>query len=155
MDKREWMLKRNCCLTPRQLGLAYGVVCMLSLTVAAFCIAAGVWQIIFFSLLELTVVAIAFLVYARHATDREHIALSRDCLLVEQFDGDRVHRVRLDPLTARVGIPRHAYELIQLESHGVRVEVGRHVTAARRVQIARELQRLVPSLASWHSASMP
>lgn len=146
MDKREWLLKRNCCLTPRQLALGYCVSCVLSLIVAALCAAAGVWQIVFFTLLELTAVAVAFLIYARHATDHEHIALSSDCLLIEQFDGDKVNQMRLDPLAARIAIPRRPQDLIRVESRGIQVEIGRHITAARRVQIARELNMHMPSL---------
>lgn len=151
MDKREWLLKRNCCLTPRQLGMAYCVLFILSFVVAALCAIAGIWQIIVFTLFELAAVAIAFLIYARHATDREHIELSSDCLLIEQFDGDQVHQIRLDPVAARIAIPQRYQDLIQVEARGVCVEVGRHVTPSRRRQIARELQMYMPSLSGWHS----
>ena len=146
MDKREWLLKRNCCLTPKQLALAYSVLFLMSFTVAAICVAMGAWQIIFFTLLELTAVTVAFLVYARHATDCEHIALSADCLLIEQSDGGKVRQMRLDPLSARIGVPKQPRDLIQVEARGVRVEVGRHVTAARRIQVAKEMQMHVPTL---------
>jgi len=147
MDKQEWLLKRNCSLTPRQLGLAYLVLCLLSLVVTTVCVAMGFWQVIFFTLLELSAVAAAFLVYARHASDCEHIALSRDCLLIERFDGSLVHRVQLYPFYTRVGMPRHMQDLIRVEARGIRVDVGRHVSAARRREVARELQTRVPSLA--------
>lgn len=151
MDKREWLLKRNCCLTPRQLGMAYCVLVILSCVVAALCAIAGLWQVALFTLLELVAVAAAFLVYARHASDCEHIELSPGCLLIEQYDGEQVRQVRLDPMAARIGIPLRYQDLIQVEARGVRVEVGRHVTASRRRQIARELQMCVPSLSGWHS----
>ncbi|WP_220806668.1 DUF2244 domain-containing protein [Noviherbaspirillum aridicola] len=153
MEKQEWMLRRNCSLTPRQLGLAYGVLCCLSFVVAGIFVMMGAWQVIFFTLLELGAVAVAFLVYARHATDREHIALSPDCLLIERFDGTQVQRIRLDPVWARVAAPRGAQDLIRVRACGVEVEIGRHVTMARRRQIARELQQQVPSVAQLRHAA--
>lgn len=150
MDKQEWILRRNCSLTPRQLGLAYAVLCVLSLAVAGLVTMIGVWQVIFFTLLELTASAVAFLVYARHATDREHIALSPECLLIEQFDGSQVTSVRLDPLRARVAVPSRPQELIRVRAGRVEVEVGRYVNIARRRQIARELQSRVPAIAQWY-----
>ncbi|HEY8607717.1 MAG TPA: DUF2244 domain-containing protein [Noviherbaspirillum sp.] len=140
MDKQEWLLKRNCSLSPRQLGLAYVVLCVMSFAVAATFTMMGAWQVMIFALLEMAAVALAFLVYARHATDHEHIALTEGCLLIEQFDGGEVHQVRLDPCRTRVGVPRRSQDLICFEARGVRVEVGRFVPAARRRQIAHELR---------------
>lgn len=153
MDQQEWLLKRNCSLSPRQLGQAYAVLCVMSLAVASLCVAIGVWQIVFFTILELGVVALAFLVYARHATDHEHISLNPDCLLIEQFDGPRVQRVRLDPRWVTVAAPSTPGDLIRVQSRGVEVEIGRHVDAARRREVARQLQRRVPCAAHWPHAA--
>jgi uncharacterized membrane protein len=153
MDTQEWLLKRNCSLTPRQLGRAYAVLALLSFTVAASFMLLGAWQILLFTVLEMSAVALAFLVYARHATDHEHIVLSADCLLVEQVKASEVRLVRLDPAFTRVGIPRSPQDLISLEEHAVRIEVGGLVTAARRLQVARELRARLPSAAGWPKAA--
>jgi uncharacterized membrane protein len=144
----EWTLQRNCSMTPRQAARAYAVLCTLSLGVAlAFLFLHGVWIVLAFSLLELGCVGLALLLYARHALDRERIALSEGCLLVECVQAEVCSHARLDPLWTRVlppaelpaANPRRA--LITLESRGVRVEVGRFVNEAKRRQVARELRQ--------------
>lgn len=152
MNTREWHLKRNCSLSPRQLALAYAVICAMSITVAMACIILhGVWQILLFTLLELAAVAAAFLSYARHATDYEHIALMDNCLLVElDFAGD-TEETRLDPQWTRIAGPGKGRELVGLEARGVRVQVGRFVTEEGRRRLALELRlalRALPGLAA-------
>ena len=144
----ECTLQRNCSMTPRQVARAYAVLCSLSLAVALAFLLHGVWIVLAFSLLELGCVGLALVLYARHALDRERIALSSDCLLIECVQADIHSQARLDPLWTRVltadaaagtpGATRRA--LITLESRGVRVEVGRFVNEAQRRQVARELR---------------
>jgi len=141
MATREWMLKRNCSMSPRQLGLVYLAVCATSLLVAIFFAASGAWFILGFALLELLAVGIAFLLYARHATDREHIALKEDCLLVEVIQVETVRQFRLDPRWTRVEPPvSGSSELVRLEANGTRVEIGRFLTEWKRREFARELK---------------
>ena len=144
----ECTLQRNCSLTPRQVARAYALLCSVSLTVALAFFLHGVWIVLAFSLLELSCVGLAMLLYARHALDRERIALTDSCLLVECVQADRRSQARLDPLWTRVlppaegGPPAGARRaLITLESRGVRVEVGRFVNEAKRRQVARELRQ--------------
>jgi uncharacterized membrane protein len=140
--KREWLLKRNCSLSPRQLGLAYAVLCAGALGIALVFVLLGVWFVFAFALLELAGIALALLHYARHALDHEHIALTERCLLVERVKAGHSEQVRLDPAWTRISLPDHRRTtLIGLESCGVKVEVGRFVTEARRRQVALELKR--------------
>lgn len=143
MMQREWTLQRNCSLAPRQVALAYAVLCTFSLTVSlALFVLHGIWVVLAFSLLELALVGLALIVYARHALDREHIVLAETCLVVERVQADRREQARLDPLWTRVLAPDDRKRaLIQLESRGVKVEVGRFVTEARRRQVERELRQ--------------
>jgi len=140
MERRVWLLQRHRALSPRQLALAYGVLCGLSLSVAGGFLLLGVWQILFFSALEMSAVAFAFVYYARHAADHERIVLSCGCLLVESRRAGVLRQTRLDPCCTRVAAPRTPRALIVLSAHQVRLEVGALVTPARRVQIAQELQ---------------
>ncbi|HYD96859.1 MAG TPA: DUF2244 domain-containing protein [Noviherbaspirillum sp.] len=142
MNRHEWNLKRNCSLSPRQLGAAFAILFALSAFVAGmFVLLQGAWQILPFTMLEMGGVALAFLCYARHATDHEHIVLSDDCLLVERVLAGETHQVRLDPSWTRVGEPKSSRDLIDLESHSVRVQVGCFVTEARRRRVALELRQ--------------
>lgn len=140
MAIQEWDLKRNCSLSPRQAGIAYAVQCMAAFIVALLCTLQGVWQIFIFSALEMLAVGAAYLIYARHATDKEHIALVDGCLLIERTLAGRRESIRLDPGVTRIAAPMHYQDLIRLESRGRRIEVGRFATAAKRKQIASELQ---------------
>lgn len=139
---REWTLRRNCSLSPRQVARAYAVLCLGSLAVALGFLLHGIWFVLAFSLLELALVGLALLVYARHATDHERIALSESGLLVTCVQADHRELVRLDPLWTRVVVPdERRRTLIQLESRGVKVEIGRFVDDTRRRQVARELRQ--------------
>jgi uncharacterized membrane protein len=139
---REWTLRRNCSLSPRQVARAYAVLCLGSLAVAVGFLVHGIWFVLAFALVELALVGLAMLVHARHATDHERIALSESGLLVTCVRADRRELVRLDPLWTRVVVPdERPRTLVQLESRGVTVEIGRFVDDRQRRQVARELRQ--------------
>lgn len=139
--KHEWLLKRNCSMSPRQAGIAYGFLCLFTFTIAAAFALNGFWVVLAYALLESGAVALALLHYARHATDHEHIALSDGCLLVERIQAGSVQQVRLDPCWTRIALPTRRHTLIGLESRGVKVEVGGFVSEKVRRQVAQELRR--------------
>jgi uncharacterized membrane protein len=141
LPRREWLLKRNCSLSPRQSGWAYALLCVASLFVALPFTLRGAWYVLAFACIEILALAIALLHYARHAGDHEHIALEDGCLMVECVLAGAVEQTRLDPCWTRVVLPRRAAELILLEQQGVRVPIGRFLTDARRRQVAQELRR--------------
>jgi len=149
---REWTLQRNCSLAPRQVALAYAVLCAFSLTASlVLLLMHGIWIVLAFSLLELALVGLALVVYARHALDREHILLVESCLLVERVQAERCEQARLDPLWTRVLAPdERRRPLIRLESRGVNVEIGRFVSEARRRQVERELRQALRGLSALH-----
>jgi uncharacterized membrane protein len=146
----EWTLPRNCSLSPRQVARAYAALCCASLAVATGFLLHGIWLVFAFSLLELALVGTALLVYARHATDHERIALSEGCLLVECVEASLRREARLDPLWTRVVVPDGWRGLVRLESRGVNIEIGRFVTDARRRQVARELRQALRSVSVMH-----
>lgn len=139
-SEQEWILKRNCSITPRQMLLAYGALCSVSFAVACFFTWHGAWYVMCFALLEMTAVGAAFLLFARHATDRERVALGHGCLLIEVIEAEQARQFRLDPRRARIEAPAAYHRLIAIEQHGTRVEVGRFLTALKRQQFARELR---------------
>jgi uncharacterized membrane protein len=140
MTKQEWYLKRNCSLTPRQVGIAFAVQCLVSFSIALICTLHGAWQVFIFSALEMLALGTALLVYGRHATDHEHIALTDGCLLIERINAGKIEQVQLDPNWTRVAPPKRYQDLIRLESQGKRIEVGRFITNDKRKQLASELQ---------------
>lgn len=139
MSSREWVLKRNCSIAPRQLAMVYAALCSVSLTVAVLFTLRGAWYILGFAVLELAAVGLAFFQYGRHATDRERIVLSEDTLLIELIQAERASPHRLNPRAARVELPDARRDLIVVEAAGVRVEIGRFQTSWRRREFAGEL----------------
>jgi uncharacterized membrane protein len=142
MNHHEWILKRNCSLAPRQLAFAYALLCLMSFAVASVFVALhGAWCVLAYAVLEMAMAALAFVSYARHATDQEHIALTDGCLLIGRIEAGRIEQTRLDPYWTRIAQPHCARDLIRLEARGVCIEVGRFVTEAKRRQVAQELRQ--------------
>ena len=141
MNHREWILKRNCSLSPRQSACAYAAPCIVALIVAMIFTIHGAWYVMSFAVLESAVVALLFFHYARHATDHEHIVLMEECLLIERVEAERVQRTRLDRYWTRITLPSRPQDLIKLEAKGVKIEVGRFVTKSKRRRFAKELRK--------------
>ncbi|KAF1047722.1 MAG: hypothetical protein GAK35_00537 [Herbaspirillum frisingense] len=148
METREWILKRNCSIAPRQLAWVFAILCAVSLTVALAFTIHGAWTILVFSVIELLAVGIAFLVYARHVTDREYLVLEDDSLTVEVTQAGKASRIKLDLRRARIEFPGARRTLVGLESAGTRVEVGRFMSEWKRREFARELERELSERAS-------
>lgn len=139
--RHEWLLRRNCSLTPRQAGAAYGLLCAFLLAVGLAFTLSGFWIVIAFALAEAGVLVLALLHYARHATDHKRVALSDGCLLVERVEAGTLQQVRLDPCWTRIAAPGGQRSLIRLESRGVTVDIGRFIPDQARREVARELRR--------------
>jgi uncharacterized membrane protein len=97
-----WFLKRNCSVTPAQLGWLYGSLCVVSLGIGTLFWFQGAKLILPFAWLELAVVGFAFLVYARHATDGESISLQGAQLVVELENAGRLERAEFNRDWVRV-----------------------------------------------------
>lgn len=137
----EWRLRRNCSVTPAQLGFLYASLCVVSLGVAGFFWAQGATLVLPFAAIELVAVGTAFLVYARHATDGERVSLLEGLLVVEQESGGRLvrsefarDRVRVEPLEKAAG-------LIEVRGGGRSVSIGRFMRADLRPLLAREIRQ--------------
>jgi len=145
MIKREWNLRRNCAIAPRQLGFFYAILCATSFAVAIGFTLRGAWFVLLFAVLEMSAVAIAFLIYARHATDREHIAMLDDYLLVELIQAQEIRQFKLDLRSIRIVVQETNKGLIDIEALGARVEVGQFLTERKRrefvLELRQELQR--------------
>src|SRR3954471_7842284 len=87
-----WFLKRNCSVTPAQLGWFYASLCVVSLGIGALFWTQGATLILPFAWLELGAVGLALLAYARHAADSERISLQDRRLVVELESGGQLHR---------------------------------------------------------------
>ncbi len=156
LARHEWVLKRNCSMSPRQFASLIGSLAIVSVAVASVFAYSGAWWILFFAFVEVAALVAAFVVYARHAGDYERIVVSPDALIIEFNSGTKVVRQQAHPAFARVEYPYPADgaggdSLIGLALAGKAVEVGRFVPQLKRESLAQEIQAhlLAASKACW------
>lgn len=139
--RREWLVRRNCSLTPRQTVAVWAALLALSLAVGLFFTWQGAWYVLVFSALEMAAITAAFVLYSRHATDCDRIVYEDGLLLVEKVRGGCTRQTRLDPQWLRIVAPRRRRDPIRLEARGVSVDVGLWLPEAPRRALARELRK--------------
>lgn len=136
----QWLIKRNCSVTPGQLLALYVSLCVVSLGIAGFFWWQGAKLVMSFAWLELIAVGSAFLVYARHAGDGEKIILQGSQLVVELETAGRLQREEFNREWVRVEPRSGDGSLIQLSGQGRSVQIGRHLRPELRPALARELR---------------
>lgn len=136
-----WALRRNCSVTPAQLGWLYVSLCAVSLGVATFFWFQGALLVLPFAWLELAAVGLAFVCYARHAADGETIQLRGRQLVVELETAGHLQRAEFDRERVRVEPGVADRSLIELSGQGRRVNIGRFVRPDLRPQLAQEIRR--------------
>ena len=141
----QWQLRRNCSVTPAQLGWLYLSLCVVSLGIGLFFWVQGATLVLAFAGLEITLVGLAFLVYARHATDGEWISLQGTRLVVEKESAGRRERAEFSRQWVRVEPKSGDHSLIELSGQGRSIEVGRFVRPELRQVLAREIRRALRS----------
>lgn len=141
-----WMLKRNCAITPKQFGIFYCSLATVSLSIAAFWTVLGAWTVLPFAGVDVIAIGGAFLVYARHATDYERIAISPGQLIIETAQASRITVVKLNSQWVRIGLERKPRPKIEIRSAGQVFLVGAHVPVHRRAVIAGEMRRHIARL---------
>lgn len=135
-----WFLKRNCSVTPSQLGWLYASLCVVSLGIGTVFWLNGARLVLPFAWLELAAVGFAFVLYARHATDGEKIALQGGRLVVELENGGHYERTEFLPHQVRVEPRDSDRSLIEVSGQGRSVRVGRYVRPELRAALAREIR---------------
>ncbi len=141
----QWQLRRNCSVTPAQLGWLYLSLCVVSLGIGVFFWVQGATLVLAFAGLEITLVGLAFLAYARHATDGEWISLQGTRLVVEKESAGRRERAEFSRQWVRVEPKSGDHSLIELSGQGRSIEVGRFVRPELRQVLAREIRRALRS----------
>jgi len=136
----QWVLKRNCSITPAQLGGAFGAICAVALLIAAGFWWLGYGLVLGFTGLELGALGLACLVFARHDGDRETITQAANTLELERRIGRVVERAQIRAEWVRVEPARGQGSLVELAGQGQRVRVGRTLRPEMRHVLARELR---------------
>lgn len=109
--------------------------------VALFFWSQGATLVLPFAVLELLALGAAFVVYARHATDGEHISVMQGRLLVEQENAGRLERCELICCGLHVRPPCKPHHLVEVRGGGHVVRLGRHLRPDLRSQLAREIRQ--------------
>jgi uncharacterized membrane protein len=136
-------LKRNCSISPAGLLYVFAALSAAALAIGIGFAIAGAWLILPFAGLEVLGMGVAFVLYARRAADYERIELTGGQLTVEVAEAARTCRYEL-------GLRRAQVVLEKGEGYGARVwlsagdeqlEIGRHLDAGSRVELAAALSR--------------
>lgn len=135
-----WFLRRNCSVSPTQLGWFYASLCAFSLAISGYFWLRGATLVMPFAGLELAAVGLAFMAYARHAADGERISLQGRRLVVELESAGQLQRTEFDPDWVRVEPRSGGGSLIEVSGRGRSVQVGRFLRPELRPLLAREIR---------------
>lgn len=142
-----WLLRRNCSVTPAQLGWMYASLCVVSLGIGMVFWWHGATLVLPFAWIELAAVGVAFLAYARHAADGERISLQGQQLVVELENGGRLERAEFDRAWVRIEASVADRSLIAVSGGGRSVNVGRYLRPELRPALAQEIRRALREVA--------
>jgi len=149
----QWLMKRNCAITPRQLGLVFLSLCTLSSIVAGVFYWQGAPYVAAFAGLELLALGAALALFARHAADREQLTLVGRLLLVEQTVAGRTQRADWQADWLRVEPQAGQGSLVQLSGAGRTLHVGRFLRPELRAAFAQELRQELRQARSGQNAA--
>ena len=138
-SQKDWLMKRNCSLSPRQVGRFYISILLVSVVIALIFAWKGAWLILGFAFLEMVVLGAALLVYARHAADYERVTLAQGVLVVESASANRIDRHELNARWVRVELETSPRAELVLRSGRLAVPVGRYLNPGGRRRFAQEL----------------
>jgi len=126
----------------------YLTLCTISLGISLAFWWQGVPLVAPFAVLELSAVGIAFLVYARHATDAERVVLDGTQLTVDVEQGGRLARTTFHREWVQVQPPAEFNALIEVASKGQVISIGRHVRPELRSAVGREIRQTLAAMSA-------
>ena len=133
--------RRNNSLSSSARLLVFGFILIVSLGIAAaFSLIFGAWPIMPYAAIEMVVLYFAFRYIDRHAGDYERVTIRGDNVSIEVHEGKNVTHFELQRYWVRVACDADGERLV-LRSHGREVEIGRNLSGAQRLGMARELAR--------------
>lgn len=138
--EHRWLMRKNCSFSPRQVMLFYLSLTSVSFLFALIFTLQGLWVILPFAIVENLVLAGALLYYARHALDRECVALVRDELHVYLVDGSRVVHHCFNPRWVRLEWRGRLGDALWLCQGDREIPLGRYLILDDRRAFARELR---------------
>jgi uncharacterized membrane protein len=137
---KDWLISRNCSVSPRQFVGFYVSLALCSTMIALLLAVCGAWLVAPFTGVELLAVGIACVIHARHAVDYERICLFPNRLVIEQVCAERLTQFEFNPRWVRVEPDVSPRAPIKVVSRGQTVVIGQHLAHYRRAQFASELR---------------
>ncbi len=151
-DEHQWVLKRNCSMTPGQLGAWFGSLTILSLLLAIACAARGAWLVVPFTLVEVGALGVVFVWWGRHAGDCERIVVGSGRFRVETTSGGHCRRVEHRSTWARIKYDGSRRGPIRIMLRGDEIAIGQYVPDDRKAALAKELSGVLASQSASETA---
>ena len=140
-------LAPNCSLTPRGAAWFFGLICLISFTIATTLALKGLWPVFPFAGLEMLVLGWALTVSLRRRHYSQTITVSEDRVAVETRFRHSCEQIEFPRHWAQVKLRRPSSRLhpsrLMIESHGRGCEVGSFLTEEERRGLALRLERLI------------
>jgi len=131
-------LKRNCSISPAGLAGVFAALALVVIAIGVGFAVAGAWLVLPFAGVEVLLLLVAYLLYARRAADCERIVLESGRLVVEVTQAQNTLRFVVQARSARVCLEK---ERVVLHAASEQLELGRHLDAPARAHLAAELQK--------------
>lgn len=116
---------------------------MFSSIIATYFLVQGIWMILPFTIIELTALGIALLIYARHALDYESIAIDGSSVTVEKNIGGKLERHEFNTKWLQLKQEEDGKRLIRIEQSDQELPIGIFVPVDARAQLFKDLRQQI------------
>jgi uncharacterized membrane protein len=116
---------------------------MFSSLIATYFLIQGIWMILPFTIIELTALGIALLIYARHALDYESIAIDGSSVTVEKNIGGKLERHEFNTKWLQLKQEEDGKRLIRIEQSDQELPIGIFVPVDARAQFFKDLHQQI------------
>src|SRR5215467_87097 len=138
--------RRNDSLGSRWRWRLFASLCVVSFGLALGFAALGAWLVLPYSVLEMTVLYLAFLCIDRHASDWERVSVCGDRVVVERERAGVQSRCEFNRYWAHIDVENQGFNRaprLKLRFAGQSIAIGEDLSAEDRGAVARDLKRLL------------
>jgi len=150
----QWLFRKNCSLAPKQLLYWYFSIALLTLIIASGFGLMGYWVVLPFAGLELLVLAGAFLIYGRHATDFEMIQLTGAELRLVRLVGQTQTEKVVPAQWVRLEYDGRYKAPLVIRYQGQTITFGRFVAEQDKPALHKEMRTALAKIASGATWSL-
>jgi len=138
--------RRNDSLGSRWRWRLFASLCVVSFGLALGFAVFGAWLVLPYSVLEMTVLYLAFVWIDRHASDWERVSVCGDRVVVERERAGLQTRCEFNRYWARIDVENQGFNRaprLTLRFAGQSIAIGEELSAEDRGAVARDLKRLL------------